>query len=44
MSGISFADLPMLFGYQFFQYAIIGGTLAAATCAASFALAATVVV
>lgn len=34
MSGISFSDLPMLFGYQFFQYAIIGGTLAAATCAA----------
>ena len=34
MSGISFSDLPSLFGYQFMQYAIVGGTLAAATCAA----------
>ena len=34
MSGISFADIPSLFGYQFMQYAVIGGTLAAATCAA----------
>jgi len=34
MSGISFSDVPSLFGYQFMQYALIGGTLAAATCAA----------
>lgn len=34
MSGISFSDIPSLFGYQFMQYALIGGTLAAATCAA----------
>jgi len=34
LSGISFSDLPSLFGYQFMQYAIVGGTLAAATCAA----------
>lgn len=34
MSGISLSDLPSLFGYQFMQYAIVGGTLAAATCAA----------
>ena len=34
MSGISFSDIPNLFGYQFMQYAVIGGTLAAATCAA----------
>lgn len=34
MAGISIADIPQLFGYQFFQYALIGGTLAAATCAA----------
>lgn len=34
MSGISLADVPSLFGYQFMQYAVLGGTLAAATCAA----------
>jgi zinc transport system permease protein len=34
MSGISFSDLPSLFGYQFMQYAVIGGALAAASCAA----------
>jgi zinc transport system permease protein len=34
MSGISFSDIPSLFGYQFMQYAVFGGTLAAATCAA----------
>ncbi len=34
MSGISFSDIPSLFGYQFMQYAMLGGTLAAATCAA----------
>jgi zinc transport system permease protein len=34
MSGISFSDIPSLFGYQFMQYAIVGGMLAAATCAA----------
>ena len=34
MSGISLADIPSLFGYQFMQYALLGGTLAAATCAA----------
>jgi zinc transport system permease protein len=34
MSGLSFTDIPSLFGYQFMQYAILGGTLAAATCAA----------
>lgn len=34
MSGLSFSDIPSLFGYQFMQYAIVGGTLAAATCAA----------
>ena len=34
MSGISFSDIPSLFGYQFMQYALVGGMLAAATCAA----------
>ena len=34
MSGIPFSDIPSLFGYQFMQYAVIGGTLAAASCAA----------
>jgi zinc transport system permease protein len=34
LSGLSFSDIPSLFGYQFMQYAIVGGTLAAATCAA----------
>ena len=34
MSGISFSDIPSLFGYQFMQYALVGGVLAAATCAA----------
>jgi zinc transport system permease protein len=34
VSGLSFSDIPSLFGYQFMQYAILGGTLAAATCAA----------
>jgi zinc transport system permease protein len=34
MSGISFSDISSLFGYQFMQYALVGGTLAAATCAA----------
>jgi zinc transport system permease protein len=34
MSGLTFSDIPSLFGYQFMQYAVVGGTLAAATCAA----------
>ena len=34
MSGLPFSDIPSLFGYQFMQYALLGGTLAAATCAA----------
>jgi zinc transport system permease protein len=34
MSGISFSDIPSLFGYRFMQYALVGGVLAAATCAA----------
>ncbi len=34
MSGLSPSDLPSLLGYQFFQNALIGGTLAGAACAA----------
>jgi zinc transport system permease protein len=34
MSGIFFSDIPSLLGYQFMQYAIVGGVLAAASCAA----------
>jgi len=34
VSGISLSDIPSLFGYQFMQYAVLGGTLAAATCGA----------
>jgi zinc transport system permease protein len=34
MNGISFSDIPSLFGYQFMQFALVGGVLASATCAA----------
>jgi zinc transport system permease protein len=33
MGDISLLDLPMLFSYQFFQFAIIGGILAGIVCA-----------
>lgn len=34
MTDLSLSDLPSLLGYQFFQNALIGGTLASAACAA----------
>jgi zinc transport system permease protein len=31
---MNITDIPMLFGYQFFQHALLGGMMAAAACAA----------
>lgn len=33
MNELSLFDLPQLFGYQFFQYALLGGVIAAIVCA-----------
>ncbi|HDN50345.1 MAG TPA: metal ABC transporter permease, partial [Thermoplasmatales archaeon] len=33
MNELSLFDLPRLFSYQFFQHALLGGTIAALVCA-----------